>query len=215
LGAAEKLMLLVLRGRSESRSCPPSRGSSVGSGDRLPTAKQMAAMAGAISGAKVSSGQCFRGFAARTWRENDHGRRRGERCAAGWRGVAGGGEMAGRDRRRGAERAHLAMMLGGRGLLGGRSWWAGRGTKLAHWRELQRRGAAWGFTEMAAGGDLRESWRAGAEWPGHSLGTKAEAAFGGRGRRFRRKLAGGGRRGGTKLPGRRSFQKTTTAGGAS
>ena len=68
LGAAEKLMLLVLRGRSESRSCPPSRGSSVGSGDRLPTAKQMAAMAGAISGAKVSSGQCFRGFAARTWR---------------------------------------------------------------------------------------------------------------------------------------------------
>ena len=75
LDAAEKLMLLVLRGRSESRSCPPSRGSSVGSGDRLPTAKQMAAMAGAISGAKVSSGQCLRGFAAETWRENAHGRR--------------------------------------------------------------------------------------------------------------------------------------------
>src|ERR1039458_8878314 len=79
LGAAEKLMLLVLRGRSESRSCPPSRGSSVGSGDRLPTAKQMAAMATAISGAKVSSGQCFRGFAARTWRENDHEGRRKRR----------------------------------------------------------------------------------------------------------------------------------------
>ncbi len=93
LGAAEKLMLLVLRGRSESRSCPPSRGSSVGSGDRLPTAKQMAAMAGAISGAKVSSGQCLRG-----WR-----RKLGVRTI-----------MA-----EGAERAHLAMMLGGRGLLDG------------------------------------------------------------------------------------------------
>ena len=44
----------------------------MGSGDRLPTAKQMAAMAGAISGAKVSSGQCFRGLAEKTWRENAH-----------------------------------------------------------------------------------------------------------------------------------------------
>ena len=77
------------------------------------------------------------------------------------------------------------------------------------WRELQRRGAACGFTEMAAGGDLREKRAPG---PGHSLGTKAEAAFGGRGRRFWGKLAGGGRRGGTKLPGRAALSKNSTNG---
>jgi hypothetical protein len=59
-------------------------------GSRLTTAKHTAAMAWALSGAKVSSGQCLRGFGARSWRENDHGRRQcwgaGERCAAGWRG---------------------------------------------------------------------------------------------------------------------------------
>ena len=144
LDAAEELDAAVWRcggGRSESRSCPPSRGSSVGSGDRLPTAKQMAAMAGAISGAKVSSGQCLRGFGARSWRENDHGRTAlsgriwrscevgaaGERCAAGWRGRTTAGGW-------GAERAHLAKAGGaGREDGGWRRWrsWGLRGTKLA------------------------------------------------------------------------------------
>ena len=41
--------------------------------DRLTTAKHTAAMATAISGAKVSSGQCSRGFGDRSWRENAHG----------------------------------------------------------------------------------------------------------------------------------------------
>jgi len=40
----------------------------------LATSKHTAAMAAVISGAKVSSAQCLQGFAARTWRENDHGR---------------------------------------------------------------------------------------------------------------------------------------------
>ena len=105
LGAAEKLMLLVLRGRSESRSCPPSRGSSVGSGDRLPTAKQMAATfsigGGRLLGPKpVNTGRSIPKLASeRSWPAAEL--EVGERCAAGWRGRTTAGGW-------GAERAHLA-----------------------------------------------------------------------------------------------------------
>ena len=71
----------------------------MGSGDRLPTAKQMAAMAGAISGAKVSSGQCLRGF-----------------------GVEVGARTLMPD---GAERAHLAKLRGWRCRRAMCSWLAG------------------------------------------------------------------------------------------
>jgi hypothetical protein len=43
--------------------------------DRLTTAKQTAAMARAISRAKVSGAQCLWGFGVRSWRTNDHGQK--------------------------------------------------------------------------------------------------------------------------------------------
>jgi hypothetical protein len=42
----------------------------------LATAKQTAAMAAAICGAKLSEAQCFRGFAAESWRDVAHGEQR-------------------------------------------------------------------------------------------------------------------------------------------
>jgi hypothetical protein len=94
-----------------------------------PSLKQTVAMATAICGAKVSSGQCFRGFAARTWRENAHGRR--PKLGAWSCG------RADRDRRRGAERAHWReLQKGGRGELAvwAASWAAAR--KLTQIGEL-------------------------------------------------------------------------------
>ena len=42
----------------------------------LATSKQTAAMAAAICGAKLSEAQCFRGFAAESWRDVAHGEQR-------------------------------------------------------------------------------------------------------------------------------------------
>jgi len=85
--------------------------------DRLRTSKQTAAMASMISSCGFWSGQCFRGFRARTWREIAHGRRRswafGERRAACGRGLkpAAWPELVGGDRR-----------LAAGWIRGGRSW---------------------------------------------------------------------------------------------
>ncbi len=82
----------------------------------------------------------------------------------------------------------------GGGALSGRSW-----------RELQRRGAACGFTEMAAGGDLREKRAPGL---GRKVGAIREAAD-----EAGRPAGGGGA--GRSCRGGRRFQKTATADGAS
>ena len=42
----------------------------------LATSKQTTAMAAVIFGPKVSEGQCFRGFAAESWRDVAHGEQR-------------------------------------------------------------------------------------------------------------------------------------------
>jgi hypothetical protein len=81
-GIAELRMLLVLLVdrwvwrlagiRSTSRADSVLAGPTASSCD-LRTSKQTVAMAAAISGAKVSEAQCFRGFAAETWRDVAHG----------------------------------------------------------------------------------------------------------------------------------------------
>ena len=103
----------------------------MGAGDRLTRSKQTAAMAAAICGPKVSKAQCFRGFAAETWRVAAHRQ---------WRRWAFGG---------GRIRAEWPKLL-----------WAGGGRKLATgalsgriWRKLQR-GAAGRGALLAGSAEL-------------------------------------------------------------
>ena len=71
-GRSVGLALLVCI-RSTSRADPVQAVTAARSCD-LRTSKQTAAMAAAICGAKVSEAQCFRGFAAESWRDVAHGR---------------------------------------------------------------------------------------------------------------------------------------------
>jgi hypothetical protein len=88
----------------------------------LRTSKQTTATGQAIWGAKVWSGQCFRGVRSETWREIAHGQPRSWGLASGVQ-LAGGAMPAGnagrirgadRVRRRGAELARSAELLSGR-----------------------------------------------------------------------------------------------------
>jgi hypothetical protein len=136
--------------------------------DRLTRSKQTAATGQAIWGAKVWSGQCFRGVWSETWREIAHGQPRrigvpptlasGVQLAGGAMPAGNAGRIrgAGRVRRRGAERAQLARASNRwRGLpavLGAAV--SGGGAELARSAEL----LSGRFTEMAAG---RAGYRSG------------------------------------------------------
>ena len=133
--------------------------------DRLSRSKQTAAMAGAIFGAKVSEAQCFRGFAAETWRVAAHGR---------WRRWAFGG---------GRIRAEWPKLL-----------WAGRRPKLETgalsgriWRELCRPDR-FGLPARCADRRLAELRPADRGNCGQEVGGIGQAAFGG----WRRRRTSGG-----------------------